>query len=140
MKVRDILCQDEREWLPKEPASAADIAQLPLKAQAELPTEYVELLRFSNGGEGPLALPPRYFVLYSVRECIALFQGNRHIIEQFPGFMLFGSNGGGEYLAFDIRVRPPWPVVMVDAVAGPETAEQIAPDMATFIQAVGLED
>jgi hypothetical protein len=63
----------------------------------------------------------------------------RHINEQFPSFMLFGSNGGVEYLAFDLRVGPPWPVVMIDAVAGPETAEQIAPDMATFIQAIGLE-
>ena len=78
----------------KEPASAADIAQLAERAQRELPTEYIELLRFSNGGEGPLALPPRYFALYSVKDCIALHD-NRHIIEQFPGFMLFGSNGRG---------------------------------------------
>ena len=47
--------------------------------------------------------------------------------------------GGVEYLAFDLRVGPPWPVVMIDKVAGPETTEQIAPDMATFIQAIGLE-
>src|SRR5882724_8625046 len=107
MSVRDILCQDEREWIPKEPASDADIAQLTERVQRELPTEYIELLRFSNGGEGPLALPPRYFALYSVKDCIALFHDNRHINEQFPSFMLFGGNGGIEYLAFDLRVGPP---------------------------------
>ena len=65
MNVRQILDRPEREWDVKPPASEVEIALLESKARAELPTEYLELLRFSNGGEGPLALPPLWFQLYA---------------------------------------------------------------------------
>ncbi len=113
-------------------------ALLESKARADLPAEYVELLRFSNGGEGPLALPPLFFQLYSVEDCIALCHDSESV-EQFPAFMFFGSNGGVESIAFDLRVGPPLPIVMIDRIAGPESAEEIAADMATFIEAIGLE-
>lgn len=139
MNVRGILSQPEREWHAKAPSSEAEIAQLASIAKAQLPAEYVELLRLSNGAEGPLALSPLYFQLSSVKDCIDLFYTNQQLLEQFPSFMFFGSNGGLELLAFDLRSGPPWPVVMIDPIAGPESAEEIAPDVVTFIQAIGLE-
>ena len=33
--------------------------------------------------------------------------------EFVPGFFGFGSNGGGELLAFDVRGSCPWPIVMI---------------------------
>ena len=54
------------------PATDADIAFLESKTNTELPREYLELLRFSNGGEGPLALPPLWFQPYAVKDCISL--------------------------------------------------------------------
>jgi hypothetical protein len=138
MNVRHILRQPEREWAAKAPASEAEIAFLELKARADLPAEYLELLRFSNGGEGPLALPPLFFQLYSTEDCIALCHDSESV-EQFPAFMFFGSNGGMESIAFDLRVGPPSPIVMIDRIAGPASAEQIAADMDTFIEAIGLE-
>ena len=138
MNVRQILDRPEREWDANPPASEAEIALLESKARAELPAEYLELLRFSNGGEGPLALPPLWFQLYPVNDCIKLCQ-NQHVLEQFPTFMFFGSNGGLESIAFDIRVGPPWRIVTVDQVAGAESATAIAPSMAAFIEAIGLE-
>ena len=139
MNVRQILDRPEREWDANPPASEAEIALLESKARAELPAEYLELLRFSNGGEGPLALPPLWFQLYPVNDCINLCHSNQHVLEQFPTFMFFGSNGGLESIAFDIRVGPPWRIVTVDQVAGAESATAIAPSMAAFIQAIGLE-
>jgi hypothetical protein len=140
MNVRDILFQVEREWHAKTPSSEAEIAQLVSQAKAQLPTEYVELLRLTNGGEGPLALSPLYFQLSSVKECLELFHNNQQLLEQFPRFMFFGSNGGLELIAFDLRSgQPPWPIVMVDPIAGPESAKEIAPDVMTFIGAIGLE-
>ena len=59
--------------------------------------------------------------------------------EEFPNFMFFDSNGGLELIAIDLRSGPPWPIVMIDPVAGPDSAEQIAPDVLTFIEAIGLE-
>jgi len=53
MSVRHILSQPKRDWQAKAPASEAEIAHLQLQTRADLPLEYLELLRFSNGGEGP---------------------------------------------------------------------------------------
>jgi len=139
MNVRDILRQPQREWQANAPASEAEIKLLESRARAKLPAEYIELLRFSNGGEGPLALPPLWFQLYAVDDCIELCHTNRHALEQFPSFMFFGSNGGLESIAFDLRTGPPWPIVTIDQIAGQESAREIAPNMAAFIEAIGLE-
>ena len=104
-----------------------------------MPPLLIELLRFSNGGEGDLALPPRLFVLDSVAEIVDGFH-NRFLTEEFPGLVFFGGNGGLERLALDLRSAvPPFPVVMIDPIAGLESAEQIAPDFLVFVAAIGLE-
>ena len=108
------------------------------KANRDLPREYLELLRFGNGGEGPLALPPLWFQLYAVKDCIALCL-NQEILERFPTFMFFGSNGGLESIAFDFREGAPWRIVMVDQIAGTESAQEIAPNIGAFIEAIGME-
>ncbi len=56
-----------------------------------------------------------------------------------PDFFVFAGNGGLESIAFDLRNGPPFPVVMIDPIAGPESAEQIAPDIVAFIEAIGIE-
>jgi hypothetical protein len=73
-----------------------------------------------------------------VEDCIE-FCRDSESVNRFPTFMFFGNNGGLEPIAFDLRVGPPLPIVMTDRVAGPESAEEIAPDMAAFIEAIGLE-
>jgi hypothetical protein len=67
MGVLHVLSQPKREWQAKAPASELEIALLESQARADLSAEYLELLRFSNGGEGPLALPPLWFQLYAVK-------------------------------------------------------------------------
>ena len=83
-------------------------------------------------------MAPMWFQLYAVKDCIDLCL-NQRVLEQFPTFMFFGSNGGLESIAFDVRTARPWPVVMYDPVAGVETAVVIAKDMAAFVCAIGLE-
>ncbi|MBI3478537.1 MAG: SMI1/KNR4 family protein [Acidobacteria bacterium] len=139
MSVWDVLSQPKRDWQANGPASQDEIALLESRARAVLPAEYLELLRFSNGGEGPVALPPLWFQLYAVKDCIELCHTNQQVLECFPTFMFFGSNGGLESIAFDLRIGPPWPIVTIDQVAGPESAKEIAPNMAAFIEAIGLE-
>jgi hypothetical protein len=138
MSVYELLHQPGRKWHGAPKASEGEIAQLESQARAELPKEYLDLLRFSNGGEGPVALPPMWFQLYAVKDCIGLCQ-NSEIVELFPTFMFFGSNGGLESIAFDLRIGPPWPIVMIDQIAGSESARKIAPHIATFVEAIGLE-
>ena len=127
-----------REWTAAPPASEAEITYLVSRARAELPTEYLDLLQFGNGGEGPLALPPLWFQLYAVQDCIELCH-NSQVVECFPDFIFFGGNGGLESVAFNLRAGPPWPIVMIDKIAGPGSAREISPNMATFIEAIGLE-
>jgi hypothetical protein len=137
MNLREILGHPGREWRGSPPASEEELDLLKSRARAMLPSEYLDLLRFSNGGEGPLALSPLWFQLYSVDECIALCHSDGSTLEQFPTLMFFGGNGGLESIAFDLSVGPPWPIVTVDMIAGLDSVEQIAPNMAAFIDAIG---
>src|SRR5947208_12020655 len=102
MNVRQILDRPEREWDANPPASEVEIALLESRARANLPAEYLELLRFSNGGEGPLALPPLWFQLYAVKDCIDLCHANQHVLQNFPTLMFFSSNGGLESIIFNV--------------------------------------
>ena len=140
MDIRIVLSQPERQWTAGAPASEPAIELLKLSARAELPAEYLDLLRLGNGGEGPfLKMPPLWFQLYSIEDCIAVCHTDEFALAQFPAFMFFGSNGGLESIAFDLRVGPPWPIVMIDQIAGPTSARIIASNIETFIEAIGLE-
>lgn len=139
MDVRTLLTQRDRRWNSAPGASEQQIARLVASSPVPMPDAFLEFFRFSNGGEGDLALPPLIFVLDDVDTVI----GGLHdpfLAENFPGFLFFGGNGGLERIALDLRGgNPPWPIVMIDPIAGPSSAEQIAPDMRTFLHAVGLE-
>ncbi len=136
-KVASILAENGRNWSRKEPASEAEIAYLKSSVEVQLPAAYIDLLRVSNGGEGELALAPLWFQLFDIAFAIELACDHFYVSE-FEGLFFFGSNGGLESVAFDMRCPPPWPVVMVDCIAGVDSAEQIAKDISEFIAAIGL--
>ncbi|MGA3126835.1 MAG: SMI1/KNR4 family protein [Candidatus Korobacteraceae bacterium] len=138
MRIEEIFEQAGRQWNGSAPASASDLAFLESRAKAQLPPEYVDLLRFSNGGDGPLAFSPFWLQLYSVSDCVELCHTG-WVMKEFPDFMFFGSNGAGESFAFDLRAGPPWSIVTIDQIAGESSAIQVAPDMKTFIQGIGRE-
>ena len=122
-------------WLGA-PGIAEEQLQELVRKFPELPAEYLELLRVNNGGEGELNLPPRWFQLYDAQTVMEI--ASMEITELHPGFIFFGSNGGLETIAFNIRGTAPWPVVMLDTVAGPDSAVQIAQSVGEFIQAIGV--
>ena len=136
--VEQILSEPGRRWSRQPGADARDVDRLVAASPCPLPGALRELLRFSNGGEGELALAPRLFILNSVDAIIADL-GEPLLTENFVGFVFFGGNGGLKQIALDCRRRvPPFPVVMIDPIAGPESAEQIAPDADSFVSAIGL--
>ena len=56
---------------------------------------------------------------------------------RYSGFWFIGGNGGLETIGFDLRVGPPWPLIMIDCIAGEDSAVRIAADMAEFIEKIG---
>lgn len=130
---------DGREWFGAPSASAEVLAELKRISPVELPDAYYRLLAFTNGGEGPLPVNPYNLCLDTAAEVIEAVRTRNYGRADLAEFVVFGGNGGGELLAFDIRHKAPWPVVMIDMVAGPESVEQVTPNFDTFIELVGRE-
>lgn len=125
-------------WHKDQGATPAALSQL--QAVCDLPSEYVDLLASSNGGECALSVQPYNFVLDSAEEATKNYQ-EKVFAEDFPGFFVFGGNGGGELFALDMRGSKPWPVVMFDMtnIDLEESVRKIADDFATFITYLGVE-
>lgn len=129
----------DRDWRAVPGATEASLARLAAASPITLPNEYLRFLAYSDGGEGPLAVQPYYFQIDPAEEAALALEDRRHA-EFFPGFIIIGSNGGGEYVALDVRGSSPWPVIMIDMVAGPESAQVIAPHFEAFMDLVGVEE
>ena len=69
----------------------------------KLPADYRAFLGRFNGGEGFIG--KHYLILWKTEE---LYQFNRDygVEEYAPGFLMFGSTGGGDGFAFDTRSIP----------------------------------
>jgi len=130
----------DRIWHKCPGASAEVLQTLQATVAIDLPDQYINLLNYSNGGEGPLPVQPYNFCLDSSEYVIErVLSGATE--EFFPGFLMFGGNGGGEYIAFDIRGPQPWPVVAID-MTNIDLAESvlfIARDFEEFLSFVGIE-
>lgn len=138
LPIPQLLTQPGRRWIPKPPATEEETEHLRSMIRFELPAEYLELLRFCNGGEGDLDADPLLFWMDAISSSI---EHNRFWEKEgtFRDFWFFGGNGGLEAIAFDLRSGPPYPVVMIDQGAGEESAVQIAESMADFVQRIGLD-
>ena len=66
----------------------------------KLPAEYVEFLKTIEGGEGFIG--NSYLILWRVDE-IAPLNRSYEVEKDAPGFLAFGSDGGGEAYGFDMR-------------------------------------
>src|SRR5215467_7572043 len=130
----------DRTWFKYDGASRKALDALRIEAAVELPSEYFDLLAFSNGGEGPLNVSPWNFCLDSAEDA-AKYRVAKTYEEFFPGFFVFGSSGGGDYIAFDLRGSKPWPIVAIDMtnINLSESVDLVAKDFASFLRHVGVE-
>jgi SMI1 / KNR4 family (SUKH-1) len=136
--VKQILSDPNRKWKGAAPASEIEIRSLENALGISLPSEYGELLRLNNGGEGELALDPLWFQLFEVRWAISLAT-NEFYKGQFPGILFFGGNGGLESIGFDMRGKhQPWPIVAIDCIAGLDSLITISANIGEFIEAIGI--
>lgn len=128
-----------RDWFAVNGATVEELTRLLIVAPDNLPKRYLDLLTFSNGGEGPLAIQPYSLCLDPAMTVADAINSKNHGQAELEGFLIFGSNGGGEYLAFDTRHKAPWPVVSIDMVAGGNSATIIASDFDVFYDRIGVE-
>jgi SMI1 / KNR4 family (SUKH-1) len=128
----------ERDWRKAPPASEASLARLRKLSLVELPQSYFALLAYSDGGEGPLPVQPLWLQL-NPADVTADAIESQQLAEFFPGFIVLGSNGGGEYIALDIRALSPWPVVAIDMtnIDLNESVLPIGPCFDEFLELVG---
>lgn len=131
----------DREWRKADKATHDAIERLRAASPVELPDAYLKLLSFSNGGEGPLPVQP-FFLCLDSAEVVAAELRARTLEEFFPGFVIVGSNGGGEFVALDARGTAPWPVVALDMtnIDLEDSVLAIAPDFQAFIELIGLDE
>jgi hypothetical protein len=88
-------------------AAPAAITEIAIQLGATFPPDYVALLVETNGAE--FYLGESCVIIYGAEELL----GYNEPDEEFPAyFKVFGSNGGSEKFAFDVRAQP-HPIVVV---------------------------
>ncbi len=139
MNILEILKDPSAKWEREPPAGSEVIQETITKLGVQLPEDYITLLGYSNGGEGELGVEPGWFYLWSVEKLLEYNKGY-NVEESVPGFIGFGSNGGGEMLAFDMRGEKPWNVVMIPFIGmKSEEVILIADDFNKFVRYMGKE-
>lgn len=123
-------------WSGNEGASAGALAALRAAAPLELPTEYFQLLEYSNGGEG--SLPDPFFNLcLDSAETASDFEHIGEFAKTALGLFVFGGDGGGQLFAFNLRVAAPWPIVTFDGVDPDGSMQTVANSFAEFTALIG---
>jgi hypothetical protein len=116
-------------WLSKEGASTEALRKLVSEVKG-LPSAYVELLRLGNGGEVGLKVSPFNLCLDSVEAALGYWKSGTYTMK---GVFIFGGNGGGELLAFDMRQSGVTPVISFDPIDPEGSIERVAPDFEQFM-------
>lgn len=80
----------------------------------KLPDDYVAFLKSGNGGEGFIG--ESYAILWGVSE-IAPLNEDYESQKLAPGFLIFGTDGGGEAFGFDTR-ETNWTIVQIPFIGG----------------------
>lgn len=85
------------------PASLKEITKLTNSLKVPLPEDYLSFMMKSNGGEGWAG--EKYLMLWQIEELLPYHQAYQ-VDKYAPGFLIFGSDGGLEAFAFDMREMP----------------------------------
>ena len=129
-----------RKWDKASPANETAIDMLKTISPNQLPSSYIKLLSYSNGGEGPLPVDPLYFILDSAENCIRIYK-DKTFEEYFEGLFVIGGNGGGDAIAIDMRKPAPFPVVSFDMtnIDLDESVWLVANSFSEFFDYIGIE-
>jgi hypothetical protein len=119
------------------PASAEAIERLEKSLGKRLPRDFYDFLRLADGAEGFVG--KNYLMFWSADE-ISKYNVAYQVDEYAPGLVLFGSDGGGEGYAFDMRTDSV-SVVMIPFVGMDlRYAKTIAPSFDSFLRFLRMPD
>jgi hypothetical protein len=114
------------------------VAENEARLGLKLPPDYVEFLEFANGGDGFIG-DNSYAILWGVDE-LPQFNLDYEITRWAPGFLAFGSDGGGEAFGFDTREEN-WPVIQLPFIGMDwKEARPIADSFHGFLQRLSEMD
>ena len=114
----------------RPPVTDEALAQFRRISGEQLPDDYIAFLRTTNGGEGNIGSAHVRF--WGIEELLPMTE--QYKIKQYmPGVLAFGTDGGGEAIAFDTRQRI-WSVIVVEfTVLTFEDSIQIGTSFSDFV-------
>jgi hypothetical protein len=138
--ISQFVQQSKGKWDQAEPATEADLHNIQLRFGARVPKDYLDFLRISNGGEGSLPVQPWWFVIWAAETIIERWIAYE-MEEYIPGYLAFGSNGGGEAFVFNLNAATPERVYIMPFI-GMEPGQEIlvASSFKEFVRLFGKND
>jgi hypothetical protein len=134
MDLRTIVLGGEHQWVGNPPATPEAVADLVAWSPVRLPSEYLGLLRLSDGGHASLSGYPSYSRIWQARTAVE-YNRDYEIQRWLPGFVGFGDDGGPVIVGFDTRRGPPYPVRAVPfSPMEWASAVDVAADFEAFIR------
>jgi hypothetical protein len=109
-------------WLVATGASPSSIERLQQEVSG-LPASYLKCLSIGNGGEVGLSVSPYNFCLDSAESALDYWLSGKYTKQ---GVFIFGGNGGGELLAFELGLMGQCPVVCFDPISPDDSTELVA--------------
>jgi len=137
--IHDLVRNAPSGWERSQPAEPDDIGRLERRAPLPLPADYLDFLRASNGGEGPLGVEPGWFAIWPVEH---VWERNLElsVFTELPGYFAFGSNGAGEMFVLHLAAGEPFPVSMVPSIGdGLVDLVRVAPSFRALVEQFGVE-
>lgn len=131
-----IMSPAKPSWLSPQRASEEILQELQ-SSVSRLPASYLSLLRLGNGGEVGLSVNPYILCLDSAEYAISYWKGGAYTIQDV---FVFGGNGSGELLAFDMRSPDTCPVICFDPIDPKDSIKQVAPSFEKLIVLVEGHD
>ena len=140
MKFEKLIKDTKRKWQRCSPAKPEALLALKGASEVKLPEDYLTFLSLSNGGEGEIPVQPLWFQIWPA-EMVLEHNKGYEVSVNLPGFWAFGSNGGGEMLAFDTREGGPWRIMSVPFIPmDADEAVLIAKDFMSFVSLMGKSE
>jgi hypothetical protein len=103
----------QAHWNRSTGAIDADINQLRNIGKGQLPEDYLQFLRVTDGADGDLSNDPYYAIIYPCSEVIQI-EKEGTFKEYFSELFVFGGTGGGVALAIDQRPNKNQKIVSFD--------------------------